>query len=206
MDLSNVTVRYGKPTPLQVQLAAGEMRVWHGTPRTWKDTTIVAARVGLKGPSFSLTHELAEHVKRRELPANVRALFLDAYDGPWVRGRIERLFGVSSPPEQERYEKTGLHAEFVAVFSEQGGGLVAVPFWCTDHYLKSGLMFSEKEDRPPAELCDSIAEAFWGLLLADPYDLPDYNDRMFHSGAGVWLAFGVAHGKPFIDEQEEEPT
>ena len=50
-----------------------------------------------------------------------------------------------------------------------------------------------------------VAEAFWGLLLAKPHDLPEYRDRMLHIGAGVWLVFGVEAGRPFIEEHEEEP-
>jgi hypothetical protein len=54
-------------------------------------------------------------------------------------------------------------------------------------------------------LC-SIAAANWELLLAKPHDLPDYQDKMFHWRTGNWLVFGIKNGRPFIDEQEEEPT
>ena len=47
--------------------------------------------------------------------------------------------------------------------------------------------------------------AFWDLLLAAPCDLIDYQDRMFHLGAGFWLVFGVRSGEPFVEEYEDEP-
>jgi hypothetical protein len=137
------------------------------------------------------------------LPPDVRQLLLDGYDGPWVRGRMERVFGVPSPKADELSEKSGLLGKFLAVVSEEGGSLVGVPFWCGDHYLRAGLTFSGAET---PGVCDRIAGAFWGLLLAAPHDLPDYTDQMFHHGSGTWLAFGVRGGRPFIDEHEDEPA
>jgi hypothetical protein len=206
MNLSKLTVRHGELRAVQALFPAGEMMAWRGKPRTWEATTIVAAPVHLKGPYFLLTHTLADYTRDRELPTGVDTLLLDGYDGPWVRGRIERVFGVTSAGEEERGEKAGLHAEFLAVHTEADGSLVGVPFRCRDHYLKTGLLFSEKVDRPPAAWCDRIADAFWGLLLAEPHDLPEYRDRMFHVGAGVWLVFGIEHGQPFIEEREDGPN
>jgi hypothetical protein len=193
MDLPRLVVRYGELGQLQ------------GPPRKWGDVTIAAALVALRGRAFSLGYELARHLRGRALPADVRELMLGGYDAPWVRGRIERVFGVTSPGEQERGEKSGLHASFIAVCPQPDGSLLGVPFECHDHYLKSALMFSEQVDPAPADLCALVADAFWGLLLAEPHDLPEYRGCMPHVGAGGWLVFGVEAGRPFIEEYDEEP-
>jgi hypothetical protein len=102
-------------------------------------------------------------------------------------------------------EDVPLHASFIAVCPQPDGSLLGVPFECHDHYLQSALMFSEQVDPAPADLCSRVADAFWGLLLAEPHDLPEYRDRMLHIRAGVWLVFGVEAGQPFIEEYDEEP-
>jgi hypothetical protein len=190
-----------------------ELRVRHGTlgqlqgpPRKWQDIVIAPALVSLKGNSWGSSHEFSEHLAKHPVPKDVSLLFLDGYDGPWVRGRIQRVFLVDCPGESDRGEKTGLQFEFIGAVPQADGSMVGVPFWCQDYYLRTCLMFSEQEDPPPAELSDQIADAFWNLLLADPHDLPKYTDKLYHSGAGVWLEFGIAGGQPYIEEHDEEPT
>ena len=58
-------------------------------------------------------------------------------------------------------------------------------------------MFSS-EDAPSAEIQDFIAERFWTFLLSEPSDLVDYEARMFHSGACIWIRYGVESGEPFM--------
>jgi hypothetical protein len=205
MDFSRITIRHGKLTTLQGSFPGGELRAWRGTPKTWSGITMVAASVRLGGRSFTRSRNLSEHLEKLSVPPEVRPLLLNGYDGPWVRGRIERVFRVALPTEAERGEKSGLHGEFLAVVTEQDGTLVGVPFWCNDYYLKTGLIFSEQEDPPPKEVADRIAAAFWSLLLSEPNDLPEYRDRMFHLGAGIWLVFGVQGNQPFIEEHDDEP-
>jgi hypothetical protein len=31
--------------------------------------------------------------------------------------------------------------------------------------------------------------------------LEDYEDKMYHCGAGVWVRFGVEDGEPFMTEE-----
>jgi hypothetical protein len=194
MTMPNLTVRHGW------------LHEVSGTLVTWDGVSIAAARIALKGHSFSRTHTLAEHITRQDLPREVRSLMLNGYDAPWVRGRIERLFYTAlTLNHEERLEKSGLQATLIAVVCQGDDSLIGVPFSCTDYYLKSGLMFSETEDPPPGELADRIAAAFWNLLLAVPHDLPSYTDQMYHVGAGVWLVFGIACGQPYIEERQQEP-
>ena len=134
------------------------------------------------------------------MPAATKPLLLDGDDCPWVRGRCERLFLVSPTTEEDRGEKCGFDAGFIAVCPQPDGKLLGVPFICTDHYLRSGLMFSDEVD--PA-LSNRIADAFWNLLLADPNDLPDYEDIVYHLGAGLLMKFGVENGQPFVEATEE---
>jgi hypothetical protein len=79
-------------------------------------------------------------------------------------------------------------------------GNLTVPFECSDYYGESGLTFSSVK-APDEAIQRAIAEAFWGLLLSAPTDLSDYEDRLYHSGAGVWLLFGVESGEPFMREK-----
>jgi hypothetical protein len=79
--------------------------------------------------------------------------------------------------------------------------VIRYPFICTDHYGRSALMFS---DEGPAEaMRRSIASAFWELLLQVPEDLADFEHRVYHSGAGVWLAYGCKFGHVYCEESQE---
>ncbi len=194
MDLPKLTVRYGELDELQ------------GPPRKWKGITIAAALVRLKGRWLSRSHTLAEHVGMRNISPIVRPMLLNGDDAPWVRGRVERLFLAPSVGEEDRIEKSAIEVGFVASVPRSDGTLVGVPFFCNDYYLRTGLTFSEDLDPPPKELADRVAEAFWELLLREPNDLHEYQDFMYHSGAGVWIVFGVQSGRPFFTEQKEEPA
>lgn len=193
MDLPKLKVRHGKFIELQ------------GPPRTWEGISIAAATVELLGSSFSFSHNLADYLKAKKPSPDLRNLLLDGSDGSWVRGRIERVFLVQSPEEEDRGEKSGLYSSFIAVCPQADGTMLGIPFECTDYYLRTTLMFSEQEDPPPSALTDRIGEAFWSLLLADPHDLPEYRDTMYHSGAGIWMLFGIEDGQPFVEEQDDEP-
>lgn len=202
MDLSNLTIRHGRLTALQCAIPNAVMRACSGRPRTWGDITIVAAGVKLLGPPFADRQTLAAFIRHRELPSDVRLLLPDGFDGSWVRGRIDRVFHAPSPNAEHLGEKSGLAQEFVAEVPAESDSPLGVPFGCCDHYLRTGLTFSGQE---APEVCDRVASAFWELLLAEPHNLPDYQDKLFHSGAGYWLAFGIRNGRPFMEEHEEEP-
>ncbi len=37
-------------------------------------------------------------------------------------------------------------------------------------------------------------------MLDEPESLTDYNTRLFHSGDGIWIDFGVSCGETYFDE------
>ncbi|HYT91961.1 MAG TPA: hypothetical protein VEL76_24820 [Gemmataceae bacterium] len=216
MKLRDVEVRHGRVDEMSA------------TQHSRAGVTFAAAAIALNGGSWSLTHSLADHLApgkispavrplvfagwddpdgeaTRGASAAVRALFLGGTDGPWVRGRLERLFYSGLVTDREELsEKTAFSARLVAVLLDNGA-LIAVPFECTDHYLRTGLIFTEEADPPPADLMDWIAWAFWDLLLCEPHDLGDYTAYLEHVGAGVWLEYGIACGQPFVEEHRGDP-
>jgi hypothetical protein len=198
MDLSKLTIRHGRLAGLQGPIPHGEARAWFGRPRTWDGITILTASVEIFGPHFTNRHLLADYLRGRELPPDVRLLMLDGFDGPWVRGRMERVFRTRSRDAEHLGEKSGLAGTYVAEVRAGSGPPLGVPFDCGDYYLRTGLSFSGEED---PGLCDRVAAAYWELLLAEPHDLPDYHDKMFHWGTGNWLVFGIKNGRTFIEEQ-----
>src|SRR5690606_12521782 len=107
------------------------------------------------------------------------------------------IFAAQQVPEAERGEKSCFYASFLAILHENDN--LAVPFECSDYYARSALTFSTL-DPPDEEIQKTIADAFWGLLLADPTDVADCQNKLYHSGAGVWIKFGIEHGEPFMRE------
>jgi hypothetical protein len=193
-------------TAVRLHVRHGEIDDVFGTPKVSDEVSFSAAVVELKGSSFQRSHDLSEYIASRNVPSETRRLFLDGYDGPWVRGRIQRVFPAATVTTAENAgEKSGLYFGFVAVWQDADGELVGVPFECNDYYLKTGLFFSQEEDAVPASVCDRIASAFWNLLLEEPHDLPEYTDVMYHIGAGIWLEFGIESGQPFITEHQDDP-
>ena len=146
---------------------------------------------------------LEEQLSQPFCPAAARALARPGEDAVWVRGRAQRLFFIPNTTEHERPEKSCFGGSFVALLSDDGGAYYCVPFECSDYYGRAGLKFSS-EDAPPESLQRRIAAAFWGLLLLDSTDLEDYQDTLYHSGAGVTLMFGVKDGDPFLEERTGE--
>ncbi|REK18696.1 MAG: hypothetical protein DWQ37_03950 [Planctomycetota bacterium] len=159
------------------------------------DFRFVAADVELAGSSFSSDFYLRD-LARNRLPAILLRAIEGGYDAAWVRARIPHTFQVSPPPA--RIEKSLLDSGFVAVTIDAS---LAFPFVCTDYYGKSALMFSgEGPDRVTKQ---AIADAFWGILLRKPDDLTDFEQRVFHPGACVWLTFGCEAGRVYCEESEE---
>jgi hypothetical protein len=100
------------------------------------------------------------------------------------------------PPSAPEVEKTLLLETFAAV-----RGRDAFVFCYADHYGSSALMFSEVGPDDAAK--DSIAPAFWNLLLRDAEDLADYRARIFHPGACVWLEFACEDGALSLSESND---
>jgi hypothetical protein len=148
-----------------------------------------------EGSSFKTSHRLREFVALDDAPEVLRRPLEERYDAAWVRARLPRVFGYE--PSVSDVEKSLLWEAFSATHTN---GDVYV-FCCVDHYGKSGLMFSDAG--PEAAIKDSIAHAFWSLILANPNDLADYQVRMFHDGAGVWLDYECRAGHLSLTETPE---
>jgi hypothetical protein len=41
----------------------------------------------------------------------------------------------------------------------------------------------------------SVASSFWDLLLLHPEELADFEQRVYHPGAGIWMTFGCDSGR-----------
>lgn len=169
-----------------------------GPPQRHNDVTFVPARITLNGTWFQSAFELM--ARMAEMPPGTQAIVPPGDDAPWVLGRLMRLFGTEPVSEEDRPEKSCFFASFLAVLHKKGN--LAVPFECSDYYGRSGLTFST-DDPPDHDIQETIANGFWDLLLMDPTDVADYEDRMNHSGAGVWIRFGVENGEPFMNEDPD---
>lgn len=157
--------------------------------------TFVPALVELNGSSFSTEFHLKDSVGERPPPVLARPL-AEKYDAAWVRGRLPRIFGFS--PAVAEVEKSLLDVGFVAV---ETGRATGFPFVVADSYGRTGLMSSP--DGPPSATQARIAAAFWSLLLQSPEDLDDFEEKVFHPGAGVWMHFACEAGQVLYDESEE---
>lgn len=153
------------------------------------------AHVELDGAGFDLDYRLGDHMSGREPPV-LRHPVENSFDAAWVRARIPGTFGFT--PEKAEAEKALLDVGFVAV---PEGEVVCYPFVCTDHYGRTGLMFSD--DGPDEAIKRSIAAGFWGLLAQEPEDVADFDERVYHPGAGVWLNYGCQDGHVYCDESNE---
>lgn len=168
-----------------------------GPARKHDGVIFAPARVTLTGTKFDYVFPLADCLDG--VFSATKAIVRPGVDAPWALGRLMRLFGIEKLPVDDRGEKTCFYAAFLAVLPEQNN--LAVPFECTDNYLESSLMFSS-ENPPPRDLQERIAKAFWGLLLTEPDELKDYNERMLFQGEDIWIRFGVEHGEPYLVEDE----
>lgn len=77
---------------------------------------------------------------------------------------------------------------------------IAIPFECADYYGRTALCFST-ENPPSGKHQTRIANAYYNRLLGDPDNLVDYENRMYDSMSGEWIAFGVCHGQPYMDAE-----
>jgi hypothetical protein len=182
------------PDPM-FQIRHGQFHDVDGPSRRHNNVTFVPARITLNGDWFESAFDLADWMK--DAPTGAAAIVRPGDDAPWVLGRLMRLFATQPGPEDERPEKSCFFASFLAVL--HGNGNLAVPFECSDYYGKSALTFST-DDPPAPEIQEHIARAFWDLLLSEPTDVADYENKMYHSGAGVWIRFGIEDGEPFMIE------
>lgn len=178
-----------------MEVRFGTLRNVYGVSSSRDGFAFMPADVTLDGTSFSLAFELAEHLGD-SAPPILRQPINALFDAAWVRARIPNVFGFE--PEAADVEKALLFEGFVAVTEDRSA---AYPFVCTDHYGKSSLMFS---DAGPEEATRrSIADAFWATLLENPNELSDFEERVYHPGASIWMTYGCKFGHLYCDESEE---
>jgi hypothetical protein len=172
-----------------------------GPPARGDGFDFVPARVKLAGTSFlpECSFSEADHSSATD---ELRDLVEQGLDALWVRARIQAQFQVQSPPEDERTEKSMMSFAFVAARSGQADvpQLEGVPFECVDYYGRSRLFFGKGDTAP--EVRERIGATFWKLLLSHPSELSEFQDRAYHSGAGVWMHFGRRDGAFFYEETE----
>src|SRR5262245_29634338 len=144
------------------------------------------------GADFSL-HDFAGNPP----PPVLRLAFEKQYDAAWVRARIPRVFGYA-PVFVEEEENALLDVDFVATPSGQAE---PIPFVCGDHHGRACLLFKTDSEDPAAR--QRIAAAFWSLLLANPDDLADFEQMVYHEPSEMWLKLGCLHGKLFCEQVED---
>lgn len=74
-----------------------------------------------------------------------------------------------------------------------GAGAVCYPFVCMDYCGRSSLRFSGDSPEAPVKRADAVA--FWGVFLIDSDDLDDFEERVYHPGASLWLDHGCDSGR-----------
>jgi hypothetical protein len=158
--------------------------------------TIMPADVELDGDSFRLDYRLQDHLGA-DGPLIIRHAVSQQCDAAWVRARIPKVFGFTPGPAE--IEKALTNVGFVVVPVENQTGY---PFMCTDHYGRSALEFSDKS--PEETIKRAIADAFWGLLIREPEDLADFEQKVYHPGASVWLNYGCASGRVYCEESQDD--
>jgi hypothetical protein len=167
----------------------------YGTPARSGGYTFMAAYVELDGGSGSLDYRLRDQFGDMAPPA-LRYPIRQGFDAAWVRARIPNIFGFTPGPAE--IEKALLDLGFVAV---TGDGSVCYPFFCMDHYGETALLFSDLG--PEGIIKRSIADAFWGVMIQDPDELADFEQRVHHPGAMLWLNYGCQSGQVYCDESRE---
>jgi hypothetical protein len=153
------------------------------------------ADVSLNGRSFSISMYLIEFAPRPPPPV-LRLALPNSFDAAWVYARLPLIFGLEPSPSEG--EKSLLWQGFVAI---PEGERVGYAFVCNDYYGRTGLVFSDEGPEEPIRR--AIAAAFWDVMLQSPDEVQDFEQRVYHPGAGVWLMFGCSAGEPFCSESDE---
>jgi hypothetical protein len=154
--------------------------------------TLLPCVATLEGDDFSTSHQLADHITVARAPAVLKSALGGGWEAAWVRARVARAFAYE--PEVTEAEKSLLRECFVASRGDD-----AFLFECVDYYGKTGLVFSPAG--PERAIKDAIASAFWTVLLQEPNDLADFEARVFHPGAGVWLEYVCKDGEVSLEER-----
>jgi hypothetical protein len=166
------------------------------------DVLFAPAAIELEGNGFEATNGFAEYALRQAVSQTLGEAIDRGCDAVWIKGRLQKAFGLKFMPADSGCEKSFSDRPFVALIPAPDGGFDGIPFQCIDHYGDTELMFSQHQ--PPVELRERIAVAFWDLILNDQAAIADYSDVMYHSGGGKEFRFGVKNGVIFIDEAWNE--
>jgi hypothetical protein len=176
-------------------VACGTVHRCLGRPAHAADFTFQAAAFDWveAGPIECFLHEFTGNPP----PAVLRLPFEKQYDAVWARARLPRVFGFA-PEFVEEEESALLDIGFLA----QPKGLEeAIPFVCADHHGRAGLRSLAPGPDPGTRR--RIARAFWSLLLANPDDLADFEQMVYHEPNDVWLKLGCLHGKLYCDGPDD---
>jgi hypothetical protein len=118
----------------------------------------------------------------------------------WVRARIPSVFGFSPIGGWDLPSEDFLDLGFLAVRNDTS----MTPFRCIDRGFGPVLKFRKTETKTIFK--QSIAEAFWNLLLQDLFDLLPFEIRM-EEELGGWSKVEFSHDRFFgsdIGEIEDE--
>lgn len=181
--MQGVTIRHGV-----LEDVSGRAAVADG----W---SFVPAAVSLDG-DLEAEQPLSDHLGDHPPPI-LRPWVPENLDAHWVRARLPVVFAYT-PPSAE-VEKALLDEGFLAV-RDEAGQMLGYPFRCSDHYGRTALAFGEGV---PESVRRAIAVSFWELLLREADRLADFEERVFHPGACVWLHFSCADGVLDVTESEE---
>ena len=182
---------------MKPEIRHGELLDVIGAPVRFGNCTFVPANVVLHGSAFSPQFDFVDWCALSAIA--IPPIVNRDLNAPWVLGRLLALFDTENTPEDEREEKCCFHASFIAIAQEFEH--VAAPFTASDVYGRTSLWFSD-EGAPPQQLRTAIAHDFYNLILKQPESLVDYQNRMYHPGAGAWIDFGVDCGEPYMVERE----
>jgi hypothetical protein len=195
------TIGAGEISP-KLRVAYGKSVHLKGDAIGAGDVLFAPSVIELEGNGFEATNEFASYALKQSMSPALSDAIDRGCDAVWIKGRLQKAFGLELRPANSGGEKSFSDWPFVALIAAPDGRFDGIPFRCIDYYGDTKLLFSEHQ--PPDELRDRIATAFWSLVLRDPTAIVDYSDVMYHVGCGKEFRFGVRNGAIFIDETWNE--
>jgi hypothetical protein len=168
-----------------------------GPPATFGGFTFQPAELPAAARSGPLAFPLHDFAGQPP-PAVLQLAFERQYDAAWVRARLPRVFGFT-PVFVEEAESALLDVGFVA---QSLGEAEVKPFVCADSHGRAHLGFPV-HNGADGPLRKRIAQAFWGLLLAQPDDLADFEQMVYHEPTEIWLRLGCLHGMLYCEASED---
>ncbi len=103
---------------------------------------------------------------------------LESFHPLWIRARVARVFGFSRAGAGNDAQDSLLELPFIAIARGRRPSLIeACPLICIEGLYGPALLFSSSQRGSSKRL--AIAEAFWALLLAEPFDLLPFDDHYY---------------------------